>query len=113
MSATFIDLLEQIGDTIHSMVYKLRAGAIHLLGGYMADECVLHPDKVEQLLVTRQYAMSSMLHGRFEYNEARLKAGLMNMLIDHIRPFVVFEAYHDPATNQYVTRARLRVIRDK
>lgn len=109
----FADPFEIIKDAVACLLDQMRTSLIHMLGGYTPDECVVHPDKVERICVTRKYSRSSFLDGRAEYNEARLKAELMTMIYPHIRQFVAFESIIDPATDEYTTRAHLRVVNIK
>lgn len=107
---TFADLFEIIKDAVVYMLDQMRTGLIHMLGGYTPEDDVGVFNKVEHLHVTREYSQSAFLDGRVEYNEARLKADLMSMLIPHIRQYVDFESTVDPATNKYITKAHLRVV---
>ena len=110
MGDIFADLFEIIGCALTDLIDGMRTGLIHMLGGYTPDECVVHPDKIKRICVTRKYSRSSFLDGRAEYNEARLKAELMTMIYPHIRQFVAFESISDTATNEYTTRAHLCVV---
>lgn len=110
MGDIFADLFESLGDALTDLVDSMRAGLIHLLGGYTLEDDVGIFNKVEHLHVTREYSQSAFIDGRVEYNEARLKADLMTMLIPHIRQYVDFESTVDPATNKYITKAHIRVV---
>lgn len=107
---TLAILFEIIKDAVAYTLDNMRTGLIHMLGGYTSEDDVGVFNKVEHLQVTREYSQSAFLDGRVEYNEARLKADLMSMLIPHIRQYVDFESTVDPATNKYITKAHLRVV---
>lgn len=106
----FVDLFEIIGFALTDLIDSMRTGLIHRLGGYTLEDDVGILNKVEHICVTRKYSRSSFLDGRAEYNEAKLKAELLVMIHHHIRQYVDFESTVDPATDEYVTNAHIRVV---
>lgn len=110
MGDTFADLFEIIKDAVAYTLDQMRTGLIHMLGGYTLEDDVGILNKVEHICVTRKYSRSSFLDGRAEYNEAKLKAELLVMIHSHIRQYVDFESTVDPATDEYVTKAHIRVV---
>lgn len=110
MTNYFADLFEIIKDAIAYTLDQMRTGLIHMLGGYTPDECVVHPDKVEHICVGREYSLQDICSQRFEYSVAKCQEELMTKLIPYVRQYVNFEAFNCPATDEYVTRAHLRVV---
>lgn len=110
MGDTFADLFEIIKDAVAYTLDQMHTGLIHMLGGYTPDECCVDPSKVEHLSVTCRYSLRDIFDKRFEYSVAKCQEELMTKLIPYVRQYVDFEAYTDPATDEYITKAHLRVV---
>lgn len=107
---TFVDMFESIKDTVACLLDQMRTGLIHMLGGYTTDDEIGIFNKVEHLSVTCRYSLRDIFDKRFEYSVAKCQEELMTKLIPYVRQYVDFEAYTDPATDEYTTKAHLRVV---
>lgn len=107
---TFVDMFESIGDAFTDLIDSMRTGLIHLLGGYTTDDEIGVFNKVEHLSVTCKYSLRDIFDKRFEYSVAKCQEELMTKLIPYVRQYVDFEACTDPATDEYITKAHLRVV---
>lgn len=93
-------------------IYNVKRWLIHKLGGYMPNECVVDPNKVKHLKLTRHYSIDCMAYRR-DYNAGALRAKAVKEFAESLITYIKSEVMEDEYTNEYVIRTSIRVVDDR
>lgn len=93
-------------------IYKAKRWLVHRLGGYMANECIVDPNKVKRLQCIQHYSMDRAMY-RLDYSVGTLRAKAVKSFAESLIPYIVSEVTTDVFRCEYVIRTSIRVVDDR